>query len=90
MQRTTNRLLTQASKCGTVRKQFAQKRFKSARDAVSRQVADDEAAESTPEKNKVGEKPFRHALAWQDPKFYDEESLEQEMRRVFDICHGTC
>jgi len=32
--------------------------------------------------------PVRHPLAWQDPDFYDEEKLDAELRRVFDICHG--
>ncbi|HXZ58858.1 MAG TPA: heterodisulfide reductase-related iron-sulfur binding cluster [Steroidobacteraceae bacterium] len=34
------------------------------------------------------EAPTRHALAWRDPKFYDRGSLEAELERVFDICHG--
>ncbi|MEK9660850.1 MAG: glycerol-3-phosphate dehydrogenase, partial [Alphaproteobacteria bacterium] len=32
--------------------------------------------------------PTRHALAWRDDDFYDEEKLDAELRRVFDICHG--
>jgi glycerol-3-phosphate dehydrogenase subunit C len=32
--------------------------------------------------------PTRHAIAWQDESFYDEAALEEELRRVFDICHG--
>ena len=32
--------------------------------------------------------PIRHPLDWQNPDFYDEEKLEAELRRVFDICHG--
>lgn len=32
--------------------------------------------------------PYRRPLAWQDKEFYDEKSLENEMRRVFEICHG--
>jgi glycerol-3-phosphate dehydrogenase subunit C len=32
--------------------------------------------------------PTRHPLGWEDPGFYDEESLGEEMERVFDICHG--
>jgi glycerol-3-phosphate dehydrogenase subunit C len=32
--------------------------------------------------------PTRHPLDWQNPDFYDEEKLDTEMRRVFDICHG--
>ena len=32
--------------------------------------------------------PTRHALGWQEPKFYDAEALQKELERVFDICHG--
>lgn len=32
--------------------------------------------------------PTRHPIAWSDPDFYDEEKLDEELRRVFDICHG--
>jgi glycerol-3-phosphate dehydrogenase subunit C len=34
------------------------------------------------------EPPVRHALAWQDPDFYDMAKIDAEMHRVFDICHG--
>ncbi|MEQ1488146.1 MAG: heterodisulfide reductase-related iron-sulfur binding cluster [Methylotenera sp.] len=34
------------------------------------------------------EAPTRHALDWQNPDFYDEEKLNHELERVFDICHG--
>jgi len=34
------------------------------------------------------EAPIRHPLAWQDDAFYDEAALDEELRRVFDICHG--
>ena len=34
------------------------------------------------------EAPTRHTIDWQDPKFYDEEDLNSELERVFDICHG--
>lgn len=34
------------------------------------------------------EAPSRHPVAWRDEAFYDEAGLEQEMARVFDICHG--
>ena len=30
----------------------------------------------------------RYPLNWQDEDFYDEQNLDEEMRRVFDICHG--
>lgn len=32
--------------------------------------------------------PTRHPIAWQDPDFYDVKKLDDELRRVFDICHG--
>ena len=35
------------------------------------------------------EAPTRHALDWRNPAFYDAEALDDELRRVFDICH-TC
>src|SRR6187551_183475 len=35
------------------------------------------------------EKPTRHPLDWRSRAFYDEASLNQELERVFDICH-TC
>ena len=34
------------------------------------------------------EAPIRHPLNWRDPSFYDEGTLEKELERVFDICHG--
>jgi glycerol-3-phosphate dehydrogenase subunit C len=34
------------------------------------------------------EAPIRHPIPWEDPDFYDEEKLDAELRRVFDICHG--
>ena len=34
------------------------------------------------------EAPTRHPLAWQTDEFYDEEALDKELERVFDICHG--
>jgi Fe-S oxidoreductase len=34
------------------------------------------------------EAPIRHPINWRDPAFYDEAALEQELHRVFDICHG--
>ncbi|MGH6872509.1 MAG: heterodisulfide reductase-related iron-sulfur binding cluster [Rhizomicrobium sp.] len=32
--------------------------------------------------------PTRHPIDWQDPDFTDPATLDAEMRRVFDICHG--
>jgi len=34
------------------------------------------------------EAPTRHPLNWRDPDFTDPVKLDEEMRRVFDICHG--
>src|SRR5690242_19099932 len=34
------------------------------------------------------EAPTRHPIEWQKPDFWNEESLTQELERVFDICHG--
>ncbi len=32
--------------------------------------------------------PERRPIKWRDPGYWDEEALDQELRRVFDICHG--
>jgi Fe-S oxidoreductase len=34
------------------------------------------------------EAPTRHPLDWLSEDFYNEESLNQELERVYDICHG--
>lgn len=34
------------------------------------------------------EAPTRHPLDWKNPDFYNEEPLNAELERVFDICHG--
>jgi glycerol-3-phosphate dehydrogenase subunit C len=34
------------------------------------------------------EAPQRHPLDWQNPEFYNEASLMEELHRVYDICHG--
>ena len=34
------------------------------------------------------EAPTRHPLNWKDEDFYDDNSLNTELERVFDICHG--
>jgi Fe-S oxidoreductase len=34
------------------------------------------------------EAPTRHPLDWKSADFYSEESLNKELERVFDICHG--
>jgi len=32
--------------------------------------------------------PTRHPIPWNDPDFLDPEKIDDELRRVFDICHG--
>ncbi len=32
--------------------------------------------------------PIRHPIDWENPDFYDEQKLDAELERVFDICHG--
>jgi glycerol-3-phosphate dehydrogenase subunit C len=32
--------------------------------------------------------PVRHPIKWESDDYYDEEKLDAEMRRVFDVCHG--
>ncbi|MGA8705543.1 MAG: heterodisulfide reductase-related iron-sulfur binding cluster [Steroidobacteraceae bacterium] len=32
--------------------------------------------------------PTRHPLNWRQPAFYDPDALDQELHRIFDICHG--
>ena len=34
------------------------------------------------------EAPIRHPVDWNNPDFFDEDKLDKELRRVFDICHG--
>ena len=34
------------------------------------------------------EAPTRHPIDWQNPDFYNEELLYQELERVYDHCHG--
>ena len=34
------------------------------------------------------EAPTRHPIPWQEESFYDEDALNAELARVFDICHG--
>ena len=34
------------------------------------------------------EAPTRHPIDWQNPEFYDEARLLDELKRVYDICHG--
>ena len=32
--------------------------------------------------------PTRHPVDWKNPSFVDDKLLDDELRRVFDICHG--
>ena len=34
------------------------------------------------------EAPKRAPIDWKNPEYYDQHSLEKEMERVFDACHG--
>ena len=34
------------------------------------------------------EAPTRHPIPWRETSFYDALALDEELRRVFDICHG--
>ncbi len=34
------------------------------------------------------EAPTRHPVDWQSDSFYDEDALNQELERVYDVCHG--
>ena len=34
------------------------------------------------------EAPTRHRIDWRNPDYYDRASLDAELERVFDICHG--
>src|SRR5260370_18640388 len=34
------------------------------------------------------EAPIRHPIDWRSPDYYDEDSLNREHERIFDICHG--
>lgn len=34
------------------------------------------------------EAPTRHNIDWLNPDFYNEEMLNEELERVYDICHG--
>ena len=34
------------------------------------------------------EAPTRHPIDWRNPDFFDQDALDAELERVFDICHG--
>ncbi len=43
---------------------------------------------SPPEREGSCKAPTRHPIAWRDPDYYDEQALNRELARVFDVCHG--
>ena len=43
---------------------------------------------STPIKEGSLDAPTRHPIEWRKPEFYDQASIDAELERVFDICHG--
>lgn len=43
---------------------------------------------STPPREGNLQAPTRHPLDWQNPEFWDTSALENELERVFDLCHG--
>src|SRR3569832_958687 len=58
--------------------------------ATGRAPSNDNPISKFPMSNREGnlEAPTRHPLDWKSDDFYNEESLNKEMERVFDICHG--
>ena len=32
--------------------------------------------------------PTRHPIDWKNPEFYDETACDNELERIFDLCHG--
>ena len=46
------------------------------------------ATEIKPAREGSLDAPTRHALDWKNPRFYDQNAIDQELHRVFDICHG--
>jgi glycerol-3-phosphate dehydrogenase subunit C len=38
--------------------------------------------------NSAGIKTMRHDIDWNHPDYLNPEKLDEEMRRIFDICHG--
>ncbi len=43
---------------------------------------------ATPPKEGNLQAPTRHPLDWNSDSFYDEDDLNKELERVFDLCHG--
>jgi Fe-S oxidoreductase len=44
--------------------------------------------ETTPAREGSLDAPTRHPLDWKNPEFYDQDAIDAELHRVFDICHG--
>ena len=42
---------------------------------------------TTPKEGSL-EAPTRHPIDWKNPDYFNEDSLNKELERVFDICHG--
>ena len=34
------------------------------------------------------EAPIRHPIDWKNPEYYDQASVDEELERIFNICHG--
>ena len=43
---------------------------------------------SSPPREGSLDAPTRYPIDWQNPAFLDEQELNEELERVFDICHG--
>ncbi len=43
---------------------------------------------ATPPKEGNLQAPVRHPLDWKSEEFFDEDALDRELERVFDLCHG--
>ena len=65
-------------------RQQEQEQLSSAALIVNDFMADDR----TPPREGSLAAPTRHALDWTNPQFYDAAALDQELERVFHICHG--
>ena len=46
------------------------------------------ATETKPAREGSLDAPTRHPLDWKQPEFYDQDAIDKELHRVFDICHG--
>jgi glycerol-3-phosphate dehydrogenase subunit C len=46
------------------------------------------ATETIPVREGSLDAPTRHPLDWKNPAFYEQDAIDQELHRVFDICHG--